>query len=166
MLRFAALARFVILVFLGVPFVSSAQELEPRAYSNAPVGLNFLIAGYAYSEGGVVVDPSIPLDDAAIDLHSELVAYARSFALGGKSAKFDLVAAYASLSGTASFAGEPRERDTSGWADPRLRISALFWQPRRGEWALTTVAKLTFDLVPGRMRFCAEPEPVNEDDGF
>ena len=24
-----------------------AQEMEPRAYSNAPVGLNFLILGYA-----------------------------------------------------------------------------------------------------------------------
>ncbi|MFL6550836.1 MAG: transporter [Povalibacter sp.] len=146
-LRLAALARFVILLFLGIPFVSSAQELEPRAYSNAPVGLNFLIAGYAYSEGGVVVDPSIPLDDAAINLHSELVAYARSFSLGGKSAKFDLVGAYASLSGTANFAGEPRQRDTSGWADPRLRIYVnLFGAP-----ALTLPQMQTYqqDLIVG-----------------
>jgi hypothetical protein len=146
-LRFAALARFVILVFPGVPFVSSAQELEPRAYSNAPVGLNFLIAGYAYSEGGVAVDPSVPLDDAAINLHSGLFAYARSFALGSKSAKFDLVAAYAGLSGTATFAGEPRERETSGWADPRLRISVnLFGAP-----ALTLPQMPTYkqDLIVG-----------------
>jgi len=27
---------------------ASAQDLEPRAFSNAPVGLNFLIAGYIY----------------------------------------------------------------------------------------------------------------------
>jgi len=30
-----------------------AAELEPRAYVNTPVGLNFLIAGYTYSEGGL-----------------------------------------------------------------------------------------------------------------
>ena len=34
-----------------------AQDLEPRAYANTPVGLNFVIAGYGYSEGGVVTDP-------------------------------------------------------------------------------------------------------------
>ena len=32
---------------------AAAQDLEPRAYSNAPIGLNFLIAGYAYTSGGV-----------------------------------------------------------------------------------------------------------------
>lgn len=26
---------------------AQAQDIEPRAYSNAPVGVNFLIAGYA-----------------------------------------------------------------------------------------------------------------------
>jgi hypothetical protein len=36
-----------------------AQEIEPRAYSNAPVGVNFLIASYAYAEGGVAIDPSL-----------------------------------------------------------------------------------------------------------
>lgn len=27
-----------------------AQSIEPRSYSNAPVGVNFLIGGYAYSD--------------------------------------------------------------------------------------------------------------------
>jgi len=29
-----------------------AQEIEPRAYSNAPIGVNFLIAGYVYTQVG------------------------------------------------------------------------------------------------------------------
>jgi hypothetical protein len=37
-----------------------AQDIEPRAYSNAPVGVNFLIAGYAYTEGGLAFDRSCP----------------------------------------------------------------------------------------------------------
>ena len=38
-----------------------AQDLEPRAYVNTPVGLNFLIAGYAYSQGGLSTDPALPI---------------------------------------------------------------------------------------------------------
>jgi len=30
-----------------------AAELEPRAYVNTPPEINFLIAGYVYSEGGL-----------------------------------------------------------------------------------------------------------------
>ena len=40
-----------------------AQDIEPRAYSNAPVGVNFLIAGYAYTRGGLAFDPSLPVTD-------------------------------------------------------------------------------------------------------
>jgi hypothetical protein len=54
----------------------SAQDLEPRAYANTPVGLNFLLAGYAYSSGGVATYPSLPLQNADLDIHGMLLAYA------------------------------------------------------------------------------------------
>ncbi|MGH7310942.1 MAG: hypothetical protein ACREK6_19865, partial [Candidatus Rokuibacteriota bacterium] len=44
------------------------QDLEPRAYANTPIGMNFVLLGYAYSEGGVTTDPSIPLTNADIGL--------------------------------------------------------------------------------------------------
>ncbi len=44
-----------------------AQDLEPRAYSNSPTGLNFVIAGYGYAEGSVLTDPSLPLDNVSND---------------------------------------------------------------------------------------------------
>jgi hypothetical protein len=115
--------RALIACFLLTSSHAYAQELEPRAYGNAPVGLNFLIVGYGYSEGGVVADPSIPLTNASIDIHSTVVAYARSVDMWGRSAKFDVTLPYASLSGTADFAGQPREREVSGLGDPRIRIS-------------------------------------------
>jgi hypothetical protein len=47
-----ALLRFwIFLPALLLGAAANAQDLEPRAYSNAPVGLNFLIAGYGYAEG-------------------------------------------------------------------------------------------------------------------
>lgn len=121
--------RFRLLVFALIGEIAlacapcAAQEIEPRAYSNAPIDLNFLIAGYGYSKGGLFVDPAIPLENANLDVDSVVMAYARSFELWNRSAKFDVIAPYASLSGTADFMGQPRQRDTSGWADPRLRVS-------------------------------------------
>jgi hypothetical protein len=104
-----------------------AQDLEPRAYSNAPVGLNFAIAGYGYSEGDVATDASVPLEDGEIDFHSALIAYARSFGLFGRSGKVDLVVPYAWLSGSATLAGMPRSRRVDGLADPRLRVFYNFF---------------------------------------
>ena len=34
------------LALLTSGLAANAQDLEPRAYANAPVGLNFLIGGY------------------------------------------------------------------------------------------------------------------------
>ena len=42
----------------------AAQDLEPRAYAAAPIGLRFVVAGLGRSSGGVVVDASLPLEDA------------------------------------------------------------------------------------------------------
>ena len=39
-------------VLMGAVWPARAQDIEPRAYSNAPIGVNFLIAGYAYTRGG------------------------------------------------------------------------------------------------------------------
>ncbi len=54
-----------------------AQDIEPRAYSNAPVGVNFLIAGYAYTQGGVAFDPSLPVKDPQLETYSVVLGYAR-----------------------------------------------------------------------------------------
>ena len=39
----------------------NAQNFGPRFYSNIPVGLNFLIEGYAYTAGSVIFDLAVPL---------------------------------------------------------------------------------------------------------
>jgi hypothetical protein len=103
-----------------------AQDLEPRAYANVPVGMNFLIAGYTYSEGDVATDTSAPLEDGKVEIHGALLAYARSFGFFGRSAKVDVVIPYAWLDGSATFAGEDRDRSVDGFADPRVRVSLNF----------------------------------------
>jgi hypothetical protein len=104
-----------------------AQELEPRAYSNAPVGLNFLILGYAYTTGDVSLDTSLPIEDAKVTTHSALLAYARSFGVWGRSGKIDVVLPYAWLSGSTKVAGRSVATEVSGLGDPQVRLSYLVY---------------------------------------
>jgi len=109
---------------------AKAQEPEPRSYTNAPVGLNFLIAGYVYSQGKIAFDPQLSIADANFHAHTEALAYVRSLDVGGKSAKFDVILPYSSFSAHALVDGQPRERQMSGFGDPRLRFSInLFGAP-------------------------------------
>ncbi len=103
-----------------------AQDLEPRAYSNTPVGLNFLLGGYAYTTGGVASDPSIPLENSSVESHQAVVGYARGLDVWGKSGKIDVILPYTWVSGSAEFNGQPRNRSVSGFADPQLRFTVNF----------------------------------------
>ncbi len=104
-----------------------AQEMEPRSYSNAPVGLNFLIAGYAHTRGGIAFDTSLPLTDPDLTTSSAVLGYGRVLDFWGKSAKLNMVLPLTDLGGTANFAGQPVEREVSGLADPVFRLSVNFY---------------------------------------
>ena len=121
-IKFIAAAWLAIAV-ISHPGLGIAQSLEPRAYSNTPVGMNFLMLGYAYQEGDVALDPSVPIKNAHAEIHSTLLAYIRSLDMWGKSGKVDLIVPYAWLSGTGEVGGEERSRRISGLADPSVRFS-------------------------------------------
>ena len=109
---------------------AKAQDAEPRSYTNTPVGLNFLIAGYLYSEGKIAFDPSSSIADAQFHSHTGVLAYVRSFDVGGQSAKFDVILPYSSFSAHGLVDGQPRQREMSGFGDPRFRFSVnLFGAP-------------------------------------
>lgn len=100
-----------------------AQDIEPRAYSNAPVGVNFAIVGYVFTRGGLNFDSSVPITDARLSTSNVVFAYARVLNLGGRTAKFDVIAPYTRLFGSADYAGMPIERAVSGFARPAFRLS-------------------------------------------
>lgn len=104
-----------------------AGEVEPRTYVNTPVGINFIIAGYVYSEGGLSFPAAVPIDDAELKIDSGLLAYARSLDVLGNSGKIDVILPYSDLSGSALVNGQPRERNVSGLHDPRIRFSVNFY---------------------------------------
>jgi hypothetical protein len=106
---------------------AQAQDIEPRAFSNAPVGVNFLVGGYAFTRGGLSFDPAVPVTNAQLQTSNSILAYARVLDLWGMSAKFDAVAPYTWLSGSARFAGQPVERTVDGLGDARFRLSVNFY---------------------------------------
>lgn len=103
-----------------------AQSIEPRAYSPAPVGINFAIVAYTESRGAIPTDAALPLSDIDLKVHATLLAYARSLNLLGKTGKFDLIVPVAKLKGTATYFGDPVERKVSGLGDGLARLTILF----------------------------------------
>jgi hypothetical protein len=103
-----------------------AQDLEPRSYSNIPVGTNFAVVGTGYTAGAVLFDPTIPLENAKIKINGSILGYARSLKIGKMSGKFDAIVPYAWLSGSADYKGQPATRNVSGFGDMRLGLSVNF----------------------------------------
>lgn len=140
----------------------SAQDLEPRLYSNTPVGLNFLVAGYVYTTGGVVTDPSIALENAEVQSHSVVLGYARALDVWGTSGKFDVILPYSWVSGSAELNGQLHERSVSGFGDPQLRFSVnLFGAPAL---SLEEFASYRQDLIVGASLQVSIPTGQYDDD--
>jgi hypothetical protein len=112
----------VLTILMSILYRANATDIDPRSYSNIPVGLNFLIAGYTYTNGNVSFSPSVPIKNGYMQINSAVLAYSRSLDIFGKSGKIDLILPGASLSGTAEVQGQPRVRDAGGFADPIARF--------------------------------------------
>ena len=126
---------------------ANAQALEPRSYTNTPVGINFLLLGYDYTDGGVGFDASFPVMDAKVHVHSGLLAYARSLNVWGLSGKVVATLPVAGVSGSATLLGQERERQVFGLGDPLVRFSVNLY----GAPALSMAEFPTYhqDLIVG-----------------
>ena len=103
-----------------------AQDLEPRLYTNVPLGMNFLGAGYGYSEGNVLVDPALAFENAEVEIDGPILGYGRSVRLGPFSGKVDGAIARACLDGSADYEGEHVTRNVCGLTDARARVTVNF----------------------------------------
>jgi len=100
-----------------------AQRIEPRAYINVPVGINFLAVGYQNSQGALVFDPSLPITDADANVDMGMLAYVRTLDIAGKSGKAGVILPYASLSADGYVDGVYRTREQVGLVDPAFYFS-------------------------------------------
>jgi hypothetical protein len=120
---------FVISTILLICLASNinAQSLEPRAYSNAPIGMNFLLAGYQNSNGALLFDPPIPITNANANIDMGFLGYAHTLDIAGNLSKVAILLPYASLSANGFVENVFRTRETTGAADPSLFFSINFY---------------------------------------
>jgi len=106
--------------------IARGQELEPRALTNVPVGTNFVVLGYVYSQGNILLDPAIPIDDLDSKLHTIVGAYGRAIDFFGLSSKFDVLVPFAGGDWKGVLEGVDTARAATGFGDPRVRWSVNF----------------------------------------
>lgn len=100
-----------------------AQEIEPRAFSPSPVGVSFALVGAGQSTGGVLTDPSLPVDDVDGEIDAGVLGFGQSFGLFGRLANVAIAQPYVSAHFTGTLDGEPAEASRSGFGDTKLRAS-------------------------------------------
>ena len=103
-----------------------AQDLEPRAFSPVPVGLNFGLLGYGHAEGNVFFDQSLPVEDATGKLHSVTVAYLRTLNFFGATGKLGAIVPYVWGDYEGLWLGEPASASRRGFADPVVKLAVNF----------------------------------------
>ncbi|MDJ0842304.1 MAG: transporter [Acidobacteriota bacterium] len=115
-----------VMIFMtgGIGF---GQDMEPRAYNNAPTGLNFLLVTLGHSSGNVVLDAGLPIEDAEADVNLIAAAYVRSLNVFGKSAKLGVVVPVADADARGLLAGDFTEIDRQGLGDTLMRFNLNFY---------------------------------------
>jgi len=115
-------SRALFLLALATAVPVRAQQLEPRAYSPAPVGANFFGVGYANSSGDVVFDPSLPFTDVSANVNAIAPFYGHTFGLGGRLASIGGALPYAGGTVEGNVGEMFRQAKRSGLGDVALRV--------------------------------------------
>ena len=100
----------------------TAQALEPRLLSPAPVGMNFGIVGYVYSSGDVLLDETLPLEGTEARLHSISTAYVRSIDFFGLSGRLTAAVPFADGKWSAVIDGRDSSTVRTGLGDPFVAL--------------------------------------------
>ena len=102
---------------------AAAQDLEPRRWSHLPMDLNVLGVATGWTDGDILFDPVLLIEDATFDVYVAGAGYVRTFELFGKSARVDVLVPYASGRWEGLVDGVDTVVRRQGFMDPRLRFS-------------------------------------------
>jgi hypothetical protein len=118
----AALAGLCLLL----PIALLGQDVQPRVYAPAPVGVNVVTLGYAFSTGAMLFDKTIPIEDAQADIHSITAAYSRSIAVFGMAGRADVAVPFVVGHWEGAVDRTFRATSRTGFGDPVLRLAVFF----------------------------------------
>lgn len=113
-------------IFLVCSISVSSQDLDPRAYARVPVDATVLIAGFNYTYGSVVLDPTLPIKDLEAKVSSPILGIARTFSLFGLTSQAYVALPYSWAEASGKVFGEDSSITRNGFGDTRFRVSVLF----------------------------------------
>jgi len=115
-------------VLLGLPvgIPLHAQELDPRAMQNAPVGLSFVVVAAGYSRGNLLFEPTLPIEDATADVWSAAVGFAHTIDVFGMNGRVGVAVPLVTGDWRGSLAGVDTSTGRTGMADPRVTFALNF----------------------------------------
>ncbi len=99
------------LCFSMVCLQAQAQEIEARAYSNAPIGINFITGGLAQAKSGSYI------------LNTQALSMTHVLDVAGQSGRLTLVLPYSELTGTGQVGGQSINASAEGLSDPMIKAS-------------------------------------------
>jgi Putative MetA-pathway of phenol degradation len=121
-MRFSASAPSIALILLSA-WTVRAQELEPRAYSISPVGVNILVLANTFNSGDIDFDPAVPIEQAKAKINASALGYVRTLNIVGRSSSVGFVAPYVLGHLEGLYLGQFQTVDRSGLGDPRFRFA-------------------------------------------
>ena len=113
-------------IFLLITITVSAQDLDPRAYVRVPIDMTVLIGGFGYTYGGVVLDPTSPIQDLKAKVETPMLGAGRTFSLFGLTSQAFIALPYSWAQASGKVFGDDSSTTRSGFGDMRFRISTLF----------------------------------------
>ena len=124
MARLIACAGFLLLL-LAAP--ARGQDLEPRRWTHLPNDLHVVGVGIGATQGDVLFDPVLQIEDAEMELATLGLGYVHSFDFHGKSARLDVSLPYSTGRWSGLLEGQPASTRRRGFLDPRVRLSVLLY---------------------------------------
>ena len=99
-----------VLLAISLPDVQ-AQEIEARAYSNAPIGMNFVTGGIAQAKSG------------SYTLNTQALSVTHVIDVAGQSGRLTLALPYSELTGTGQVGSQAINASAEGLSDPMIKAS-------------------------------------------
>lgn len=100
----------------------NGQELEPRSYAALPTNLNAIAVLAGVSNGNVLLDASLPIQNSKITAYSFGLGYLHTFDLAGKLARIVVSEPFVNINGNAQINGVDKSAVRSGFGDTRIRF--------------------------------------------
>jgi hypothetical protein len=98
----------LLFLFFCLPATLNAQEMQPRAYFPAPIGINFFGTSYNHHAGGLLFDPSLPVEDSHVVANVGTFFFGQSLGVLGRSAQVLAIVPYVQADLTGLLAGSPQ----------------------------------------------------------